>query len=155
MDGDYCGFANLIWSRLSSGIVQVADRDALVEVYLLLLVFLITVLGLLGYMPIRLKAGRDKIAVSRLFGALEIPLSEVTSVVPIPKSYIDGSIRTFGSGGAFGYLGRFKNKTLGRYTMYATELKHLVLVRTRQKKYVFSCTRPEEFMAYVQARLKQ
>ncbi len=123
--------------------------------YLLLLVFLITVLGLLGYMPIRLKAGRDKIAVSRLFGALEIPLSEVTSVVPISKSYIDGSIRTFGSGGAFGYLGRFKNKTLGRYTMYATELKHLVLVRTRQKKYVFSCTRSQEFVAYVQARLKQ
>ncbi len=106
-------------------------------------------------MPIRLKVDGEKIAVSRLFGALEIPLSEVTSVAPISKSYIDGSIRTFGSGGAGGYLGRFKNKTLGRYKMYATELTHLVLVRTRQKKYVFSCTQPQEFVAYVQARLKQ
>lgn len=123
--------------------------------YLLLLVFLATVLGGLGYMPIRLKADGEKVAVSRLFGALEIPLSEVISVGPISKSDIDGSIRTFGSGGFFGYLGRFRNKTLGRYTMYATELKHLVLVRTRQKKYVFSCTQPQEFVAYIQARLKQ
>ncbi|WP_300681723.1 PH domain-containing protein [uncultured Rikenella sp.] len=106
-------------------------------------------------MPIRLKADGEKVTVSRLFGALEIPLSEVISVGPISKSDIDGSIRTFGSGGFFGYLGRFRNKTLGRYTMYATELKHLVLVRTRQKKYLFSCTRPEEFVAYVRARLKQ
>ncbi len=123
--------------------------------YLLFLVFLVSFWVVLGYMPIRLKADGEKIAVSRLFGALEIPLSEVISVAPISKSYIDGSIRTFGSGGAGGYLGRFKNKTLGRYTMYATELKHLVLVRTRQKKYVFSCTQPEEFVAYVQARLKR
>lgn len=43
--------------------------------YLLFLVFLVSFLVVLGYMPIRLKADGEKIAVSRLFGALEIPLS--------------------------------------------------------------------------------
>ena len=106
-------------------------------------------------MPMRLKANDEKVTVRRLFGSLEIPLNEVIDTRRIFKSEIDGSIRTFGSGGLFGYLGRFKNDRLGNYTMYATELNNLILVRTNNKKYVFSCSCPQEFVEFVNLQKKQ
>lgn len=123
--------------------------------YLLFAVFLITIIAGVGYMPMRLKADDEKITVRRLFGSLEMPLAEVTSVSQISMSDIDGSIRTFGSGGLFGYLGRFKNDNLGSYSMYATELNNLILVCTDSRKYVFSCSSPQEFVEYVNLQLKQ
>ena len=123
--------------------------------YLLTIILLTTVIVGVGYMPIRLKANDEKVTVRRLFGSLEIPLNEVIETRRIFKSDINGSIRTFGSGGLFGYLGRFKNDRLGNYTMYATELNNLILVRTSNKKYVFSCSRPQEFVEFVNLQIKQ
>lgn len=123
--------------------------------YLLTIILLTTVIAGVGYMPIRLKANDEKVTVRRLFGSLEILLNEVIDTRRIFKSEIDGSIRTFGSGGLFGYLGRFKNDRLGNYTMYATELNNLILVRTNNKKYVFSCSCPQEFVEFVNLQIKQ
>jgi len=123
--------------------------------YLLTIILLATVIIGVGYMPIRLKANDEKITVRRLFGPLEVPVNEVIEARRISKSDIDNSIRTFGSGGLFGYLGRFKNDRLGNYTMYATELNNLILIRTSNKKYVFSCSRSKEFVEYVNLRLNQ
>ena len=39
--------------------------------------------------------------------------------------------------------------------MYATELNNLILVHTRGKKYVFSCSRPQEFVEFINSQLKQ
>ena len=122
--------------------------------YLLTIILLTTVIAGVGYMPMRLKANDEKVTVRRLFGSLEIPLNEVIETRRIFKSDINGSIRTFGSGGLFGYLGRFKNDRLGNYTMYATELNNLILVRTSNKKYVFSCSRPQEFVEFVNLQIK-
>lgn len=123
--------------------------------YLLTIILLTTVIAGVGYMPMRLKANDEKVTVRRLFGSLEIPLNEVIDTRRIFKSEIDGSIRTFGSGGLFGYLGRFKNDRLGNYTMYATELNNLILVRTNNKKYVFSYSCPQEFVEFVNLQIKQ
>ena len=123
--------------------------------YLLTIILLTTVIAGVGYMPMRLKANDEKVTVRRLFGSLEIPLNEVIDTRRIFKSEIDGSIRTFGSGGLFGYLGRFKNDRLGNYTMYATELNNLILVRTNNKKYVFNCSCPQEFVEFVNLQIKQ
>ena len=122
--------------------------------YLLMAVFLITVIVGMGYTPIRLEVNDERIRVRRLFGSQEIPLSDVRSVSRISKSDLSGSIQTFGSGGLFGYLGRFKNNRLGSYNIYATELNNLILVRTSNKNYVFSCSRPHEFIEYVNLQLK-
>ncbi len=122
--------------------------------YLLMAVFFITVIVGVGYTPMRLKANDETITVRRLFGSLEIPLNKVTGVSRISKSDIDGSIRTFGSGGVFGYLGRFQNDRFGNYTMYATDLNNLILIRTDNKKYVFSCTKALKFVDYINSRLE-
>lgn len=123
--------------------------------YLLTIVFIATIIIGVFYTPIRLKANNEKITVTRLFYPLEMPINEIVEIKQIPKSYIDGSIKTCGSDGLFGYLGRFKNKRLGNYSMYATELNNLILVHTRGRKYVFSCSRYEELIEYVNIRLKQ
>ena len=117
--------------------------------YLILLIIIATFIVGVGYMPIRLKANDEKIKVVRLFGSLKVPLNEVVEIRRISYSDIDNSISTFGSGGLFGYLGRFKNNRLGNYTMYATELNNLILIRTNNKKYVFSCSCSKEFVDYV------
>lgn len=117
------------------------------------LVIVGSVVGTAAYMPIRLQADGERIRIRRLFGTLEIPLSEVTDAKPISELDLDDSIRTFGSGDFFGYLGRFRNKRLGNYTMYATDLNRLIRVDTARRKYVFSCERPEEFAEFVRGRL--
>lgn len=118
--------------------------------YLLIVVFLAAVIMVFGYMPMRLEANNEKIIVKRLLGSLQIPRSEIIEIRRISKSDISNSIRTFGSGGAGGYCGRFRNNGLGRYTMYATELNNLIFIRTNgNKKYVFSCSCPQEFVEYV------
>lgn len=123
--------------------------------YLLRTVISGTILIGLGYMPIRLKANNEKITVSRLFGSLTIPVDEILEAGILQKTDINDSIRLFGSGGLFGFLGLFKNTRLGKYTMYATDLDHLLFIRTRNRKYVFSCSRSEELLEYIDLRLKQ
>ncbi|MDE7374367.1 MAG: PH domain-containing protein, partial [Odoribacter sp.] len=121
----------------------------------LAIIVLASVLVVVGCMPIRLKVNDEKIIVKRLLGVLEIPLNNVIEVNRISKSCVKKSIRTFGSGGFFGYLGYFYNGSVGHYIMYATELNDLIFIRTGRKKYVFSCSRPEEFIEYVNLLLKR
>ena len=97
-------------------------------------------------MPIRLTIGNDKIILHRLFGAINIPIKDIIEIKAIPNSETAFSIRIFGSGGLFGYLGKFKN------TMYATNLNELVLIRTNSKKYVFSCKNRDEFIESVKLK---
>ena len=123
--------------------------------YLLIIVFFIAIIVGVGYMPIRLKADNGKIMVKNLFGSPQILLSEVVEVVRISKSDINGSIKTFGSDGFFGYIWRFRNNKLGNYSMYVTDMNNLILVRTGNKKYVFSCSRPQEFVEFVNLQLKR
>jgi hypothetical protein len=119
--------------------------------YLLRIVFITTIIFGIGYMPIRLEANDEKITLRRLFGALEVPLSTIVEIRQLSKSDIDGSIKTFGSDGLFGYLGKFKNNRLGNYTMYATELNNLILIKTNENVYIFSCTRYKELIKYVKS----
>ena len=117
--------------------------------YTLIVVFIATIIGGLGYMPIRLIIENDKIILHRLFGAINIPIKDIIEIKAIENSGTAFSIRVFGSGGLFGYLGKFKNKKLGYYTMYATDINELILIRTDRKTYVFSCRNRDEFIESV------
>lgn len=120
--------------------------------YTLIVVFIATIIGGLGYMPIRLIIENDKITLHRLFGAINIPIKDIIEIKAIENSETAFSIRIFGSGGLFGYLGKFKNKKLGYYTMYATDINELILIRTDRKTYVFSCRNRDEFIESVKLR---
>jgi hypothetical protein len=123
--------------------------------YLLMFIVMGTIVIGSCYVPIRLKASGDKITIRLLLVSQEIPLNEVIEVRQISKFDVSGSIRTFGSGGLFGYLGRFKSNKLGNYTMYATEWNNLVLIRTNNKKYVISCKKAQDFVEYINSQLRK
>jgi hypothetical protein len=56
----------------------------------------------------------------------------------------------FGSGGAFGYLGKFSSSKLGNYQMYATDASKRVLIKNKKGEYlIFSCDKPEEVVEKV------
>ena len=122
--------------------------------YLMWAFMLVVLIGTAGFTPIHLKADNEKVTLTRLFiPSLTIPKDKIVDIGRLPKSYVDESIRTFGSGGFCGFLGKFRNKTLGDYTMYATELKDLIYILTSDKQaYVFSCTRADEFIEFVRSR---
>ncbi len=122
--------------------------------YLLIIIFLATIIGVLGLMPLRLTIENDKIGLHRLIGAIYIPFKDIIELKAIPNSDTAFSIRLFGSGGLFGYLGKFRNKKLGNYTMYATNLNELILIRTDRKTYVFSCKNRDKLIESFQSNEK-
>lgn len=123
--------------------------------YALIIVFIATIIGTLAFMPIRLTVRSDKITLHRLIGAIHIPFKDIKEVKAISKSETSGSIRLFGSGGLFGYLGKFRNRRLGNYTMYATNLNELIYIRTDRKIYVFSCKNHYELMEILSGNLQE
>ncbi|WP_298062614.1 PH domain-containing protein [uncultured Rikenella sp.] len=99
-----------------------------------------------AYLPRSLSVADRKITLRRLVGRIDIPLDEVVVVRKIEPMMLDGSSRVFGSGGLFGYLGRFRNRRLGTYSMWITEQQNLLLVETVQRRWVFNCRRADEFI---------
>ena len=87
----------------------------------------------------------------KMIGNITIPIKAIDDIYKIDSNSLKGSIRTFGSGGAFGYLGRFKNDTLGKYSMYITEKKNLIAIKTDDKIYVFNCDDPDQFISLIKA----
>ena len=104
----------------------------------------ITVLGYcVTRMPVKIRVDKDAIRIKRLLGTKVIPLSAIVRVERLKGSQLGGFIRIMGSGGFCGYFGRFYSKDLGKFTMFATEKKYLMLVVTSTCKYVISCRRPD------------
>ena len=91
----------------------------------------------------------DRLTIDRLLHPVEIPLSAIRSVELLSSDRLAGSSRTLGSGGLFGYYGRFRNQNLGSYRMYATRGDRYVLVRAAQS-FVLTPDSPERFIAAIE-----
>jgi hypothetical protein len=92
----------------------------------------------------------DRLTIERWIGSIEIPLASIRGVELLPAERVRDSLRTLGSGGYFGYYGRFRNETLGAYRMYATRGDGYVLVRA-DKPYVLTPDSPERFVEALSA----
>ncbi len=107
---------------------------------------------------LRADATNGHIEMKKVVGSLTISMENVTEITEVDAKDVKNAARTFGSGGLYGYFGQFRNKKLGKFTLYATEMQGLVVVKTRDghksKNYVFSCTDPGEFIAVVKAAIK-
>ncbi|MCC8089604.1 MAG: PH domain-containing protein [Rikenellaceae bacterium] len=97
-------------------------------------------------MPVKLSVREQSIVIGKIMGNVIIPVESILSVERVEPQFHSKSIQIFGSGGFLGYTGKFKNFTEGRYTVYATRKKNLILVKTRNKKYLFNCDRSYEFL---------
>ena len=135
------GAALAVWVALtvvSSG----AGRAALLFVGLLSLVALT---GSAFMAPRGYSIADGRLTILRLVRPVQIPLASIRTVEPLSAERLAGSLRTFGSGGLFGYYGRFRNAGLGNYRMYATRGDGFVLVRAALP-YVLTPDSPDRFI---------
>ena len=105
--------------------------------------------------PVYLRCNADAIAIKHLIGQTKIPVADIVSIKKVENNITAYSIRKFGSGGFGGYLGKFANKELGNYTMYATQIKNLVLIKTAKRQYIVSCKRYNEIINYYENTVRE
>ena len=141
-----------IWDRMSNVMTAIAVMGVLgisiymimqirTEGYLMLigvavLVFTMTVLA--TFTPLGLTVDEEYIVINKLVGKVVIKKSDITSIQSVEGKTVRRSGRISGSGGAFGYWGKFRHRTIGKYTLYATNLDKLVLIQTTKRKYIIN-----------------
>lgn len=107
-------------------------------------------LGVYGY-----SIQDGELQIVRLGWSKNIPVSSIRRVESKPIAMM-GSIRTFGIGGVFGYIGNFKNSVLGHYKAYVTHRKKTVLIVTDDnQKILISPEDPNEFINSLKVHIKK
>jgi len=74
-----------------------------------------------------------------------IPLTNLISAEFLPDA-MRRSIRTFGNGGLFAFVGSYRNQLLGPYRAYATDLHKTVVLRFTDRTIVITPDEPEKFV---------
>jgi hypothetical protein len=90
--------------------------------------------------------------IERPLRAIEIPLASIRAAWTLPDDAFRGALRVAGSGGLFGYYGRFWSKRLGAFRLYATRRTGLVVVDTAADRFVLSPEPPERFLDVLLSR---
>ena len=86
--------------------------------------------------------------VTRLFWSTRIPLSGVRRVYADPMA-CKGSWRVFGNGGLFSFTGLYRNKALGTYRLFATDVSRAVVLVLPRRTVVVTPGSPEDFVRSV------
>lgn len=112
-----------------------------------------TVLASLYYMPISITADKTAIYINRSLRIKAIPIQDVASVKLCPPTM--GAIRICGSGGFFGYWGWFKERDLGKYFAYYGRSSDCFLVELKDgRKYMLGCKNAPKMVEYIQTLIK-
>jgi hypothetical protein len=81
----------------------------------------------------------DALVVLRSVSNIKLPYSEINHIGIIKAQDLKGMVRLFGSGGLFGYFGRFYNPKLGSVHLWIGSRKQLLMVTMKNgNKYLFS-----------------
>ncbi|MFI2810665.1 MULTISPECIES: PH domain-containing protein [Microbulbifer] len=127
-----------------------ADPPVLYRVSIWLPVAILALSTLFAIRGFTLKG--DAIYVIRPLWKTRLPLDGLQQVVADPGA-MQGSIRIFGNGGLFGYIGLFQNKHIGRYRAFATDQAKAVILRFPERTLVVTPGRPEKLVALLQERI--
>jgi hypothetical protein len=101
--------------------------------------------GIFGY-----SIQNGMLRIHRLGWTKNIPISDIKSVEYKPN-IMSGSLRTFGIGGVFGYIGHFRNRALSNYKAYVTHREKTVVIITNDNdQIVISPDKPELFVKLIQ-----
>lgn len=98
--------------------------------------------------PRRYAIRGDRVVIERAVCPVEIPIAAIRAAEPLARGSLAGSLRVLGSGGLFGYFGRFRNQALGDYRMYATRSDGYVVLRA-DRPYVLTPATPDRFIEAV------
>ena len=115
---------------------------------ILLLVLAMMVFSVRGY---TLKEG--KLFIHRLGWSNSLDLAGLTGISVNPQAMM-GSLRVFGIGGFFAYVGYFRNSHLGTYRAFATHTANCLVLEFGDKRVVVTPDSPEAMRLAVEEELK-
>lgn len=92
--------------------------------------------------------GPNELAVQRLFWTTRLSLLGLQSA-EVQPDVMRGSLRLFGNGGMFSFTGLYRNRALGNYRAFVTDLKRTVVLRFPKGTIVVSPENPERFVAEI------
>ena len=102
--------------------------------------------------PIYIVADDEGIGVRTLARTKRIPYENIDRIVRVEEQLLFShisTIRLFGAGGVFGYIGWFRSKGIGTFLSYATDEKNVFLIyRKKGKPVAISVNDPDEFLPY-------
>ncbi len=102
------------------------------------------IIGLMVYTilqcPLYIINSRKQISIKLIGKTININKDDILFIRKIVKVELNSAYRAGGSGGYFGYTGKFKSLEIGTFYMYATEFYNLQLIVTKDKKYMVSCS---------------
>lgn len=109
--------------------------------------------GVFAFRPINYRLTDEQLIIHRMSGDVKIERSQINSLQLLEKKKLQGTIRTFGVGGLFGYYGKFASTKLGRMTWYATRMDKAILIETiANRKIIVTPDEPEKFIADYERR---
>jgi hypothetical protein len=91
---------------------------------------------------------KDKLFIQRLGWKTEIDLQELQAAEIDPEA-MKKSIRIFGNGGLFCFAGKFRNRKLGSFRVFATDPDLAVVLRFAGKIIVITPDEPHKFVAQI------
>lgn len=97
----------------------------------------------------------DSLIIHRIIRPVRISLSDIETVRAGDKEEFRNSIRLFGSGGFFGYYGKFRNNTHKTFTMHASRMSNYVLIFTKKGLKVLTPDKQQEMVEALQQRLSK
>ena len=119
--------------------------------YFMAVFLVITVVASAAFMVRSYEIAGDRLVIQRLGWQTEIALNNLTSVTYDPQA-MEKSLRLFGNGGFFAFVGKFRNQKLGNYDAYATSPRLSVVIKIGdQKTIVVTPEKPEQFVENIQA----
>ena len=103
--------------------------------------------------PCRVSVENKTLTIHRVQKNIVISIENIEEIRLCNDTDTHKSKRTFGSGGAFGYLGKFSNKQLGDYLMYVTDRSQRILLKSDDKFLIFSCDHPEQLVDLIKQQI--
>ena len=103
------------------------------EEMMLFMVFFLPIVLVIAYLlaPKQYEVSDNELVFVNNFGKKVILKNNIDKVNAITKTDLGFAIRTFGSGGLFGYYGMFRSKNLGKMRWFCTRKDNLVLIETK------------------------
>lgn len=92
-----------------------------------------------GYHPMGYTISADELQIRRPFGAIRLPLKEISGAMQVGIHDLGTTNRVFGSGGFLGYFGVYTTGRFGKMICYNTRKDDFVFVEMNDgKKYLLS-----------------
>lgn len=122
-------FWGLMALGLAAALVGVAVGGPLVLPVLVVLVAAAAAVPALA--PTGYAIDGDALVIERRWRPPRVPLAAIAGVRGVEAAELGGLVRTFGSGGAHGWFGRFRSMRLGRIEFQATRRDRMLLLERR------------------------